>query len=127
MLTLVIISGKVRLELQSVELPAVIEAAVLTMRPTADAKGVGFEAIVDPLTPVVSGDPERLQQILWNLCSNAVKFTPRGGRVQVRLERVSSHVEITVSDTGLGIPAEYFEARPPERAPGWCPTRDRRA
>ena len=103
-----IISGKVRLELQSVELPAVIEAAVLTMRPTADAKGVGFEAIVDPLTPVVSGDPERLQQILWNLFSNAVKFTPRGGRVQVRLERVRSHVEITVTDTGLGIPAEFL-------------------
>jgi len=103
-----IISGKVRLDLQSLELPAVIEAAVLTMRPTADAKGVRFESIVDPRTPPVSGDPERLQQILWNLFSNAVKFTPRGGRVQVRLERVDSHVEITVSDTGAGIPKEFL-------------------
>ena len=67
------------------------------MRPAADAKGVRIDTIVDPRTAPVSGDPERLQQILWNLLSNAVKFTERGGRVQVRLERVNSHVEITVS------------------------------
>ena len=61
-----------------------------------------------PSTAPVSGDPERLQQILWNLLSNAVKFTGRGGRIQVRLERVDSHVEITVSDNGVGIPAEFL-------------------
>ena len=79
-----------------------------TVRPAADAKGVRLVTIVDPRTAPVSGDPERLQQILWNVLSNAVKFTPRGGRVEVRLERVDSHVEITVSDTGVGIPAEFL-------------------
>lgn len=103
-----IISGKVRLDMQSVELPALVEEAVTTMRPAAEAKGVRFEMMMDPRTPPVSGDPERLRQILWNLLSNAVKFTERGGRVQVRLERVRSHVEITVSDTGVGIPEEFL-------------------
>src|SRR5262245_1638732 len=103
-----IVSGKVRLDVQSVELPAVIETAVRTMRPTADAKGVRLDRVVDPRTPAVSGDPERLQQILWNLLSNAVKFTNRGGHVQVRLERVRSHVEITVGDTGIGMPADFL-------------------
>src|SRR5918999_4823993 len=56
----------------------------------------------------VSGDPVRLQQVVWNLLSNAIKFTPRGGRVQVRLERVNSHVEVAVSDTGTGIPAAFL-------------------
>ena len=83
-----IISGKLRLDLQPVELPPVIQNAVETVRPAADAKGVRLVTIVDPRAAPVSGDPERLQQILWNLLSNAVKFTPRGGRVQVRLERV---------------------------------------
>ena len=103
-----IISGKVRLDLQPVELPGVIEQAVETIRPAADAKGIRLEPILDPRTGPVSGDPERLRQILWNLLSNAVKFTPRGGRVQIRLERVNSHVEITVSDTGAGISAEFL-------------------
>jgi CheY-like chemotaxis protein len=78
------------------------------MRPAAEAKGVRLEMKIDPHVELVSGDPERLQQVLWNLFSNAVKFTPRGGRVQVRLERVDSHVEITVSDTGVGIPEEFL-------------------
>ncbi len=103
-----IISGKLRLDVQPVELAPVIQNAVETVRPAADAKGVRLVTIVDPRTAPVSGDPERLQQILWNVLSNAVKFTERGGRVQVRLERVNSHVEITVSDTGIGIPAEFL-------------------
>ena len=103
-----IISGKVRLDLQPVELPAVIEQAIETVRPAADAKGIRLEPSLDPRAGPVSGDPERLRQILWNLLSNAVKFTPRGGRVQIRLERVNSHVEITVSDTGAGISAEFL-------------------
>jgi PAS domain S-box-containing protein len=103
-----IISGKLRLDVQPVELPPVIQNAVETVRPAADAKGVQLVTILDPRTALVSGDPERLQQILWNVLSNAVKFTERRGTVQVRLERVNSHVEITVSDTGAGIPAEFL-------------------
>jgi PAS domain S-box-containing protein len=103
-----IISGKVRLDVQPVDLPVVIHEAVETVRPAADAKGIRVETIVDPHAAPVSGDPERFQQILWNLLSNAVKFTERGGRVQVRLERVNSHLEVTVSDTGVGIPAEFL-------------------
>jgi PAS domain S-box-containing protein len=103
-----IISGKLRLDVQSVDLPPLIEYALETVRPAADAKGIRLIAIVDPRAAPVSGDPERLQQILWNLLSNAVKFTERGGQVQVRLERVNSHVELTVTDTGVGIPADFL-------------------
>jgi len=76
--------------------------------PVADAKGVRVETIIDPLTTPVSGDPDRLQQVVWNLLSNAIKFTSRGGRVQLRLARVNSHVEIAVSDTGCGIDADFM-------------------
>ncbi len=103
-----IISGKLRLNVQSVDLVPVVQNAVETVRPAADAKGVRLVAIVDPRAEPVSGDPERLQQILWNVLSNAVKFTERGGRVQVRLERVDSHVEIAVSDTGIGITPDFL-------------------
>jgi PAS domain S-box-containing protein len=103
-----IISGKLRLDVQPVDLPAVVQNAVETVRPAADAKGLRLVAIADPRAAPVSGDPERLQQILWNILSNAVKFTERGGRVEVRLERVNSHVELTISDTGVGIPAEFL-------------------
>jgi signal transduction histidine kinase/ActR/RegA family two-component response regulator len=103
-----IISGKIRLDVQAVDLPPVIQNAVDTVRPAADVKGVRLVTIVDPRAAPVSGDPERLQQILWNVLSNAVKFTERGGQVQVRLERVNSHLEITVSDTGVGIPAGFL-------------------
>jgi PAS domain S-box-containing protein len=103
-----IISGKFRLDVQPVDLPALVQNAVETVRPAADAKGVRLVTIVDPRASPVSGDPERLQQILWNVLSNAVKFTDRHGRVQVRVEQVDSHVEITVSDTGAGIPADFL-------------------
>ncbi len=78
------------------------------MRPAADAKGVRIQATLDPRVGPVSGDPNRLQQVAWNLLSNAVKFTPKGGRVQVRLQRVNSHVEISVSDTGIGIAPDFL-------------------
>jgi PAS domain S-box-containing protein len=103
-----IISGKLRLDVQPVDLPPVVHNAVETVRPAADAKGIQLVTVVDPRAAPVSGDPERLQQILWNVLSNAVKFTERGGRVQVYLERVNSHVEITVTDTGVGISAEFL-------------------
>ena len=85
-----IVSGKIRLNVQPVELPDIVRSAVDGIMPAADAKGVRVETIVDPDAAPVSGDPERLQQVLWNLLSNAVKFTNRGGKVQVRLERVNS-------------------------------------
>jgi CheY-like chemotaxis protein/anti-sigma regulatory factor (Ser/Thr protein kinase) len=96
------------LNVQSVDLPDIIRSAIDAVAPAADAKGVRLEQVVDPQATPVSGDPERLQQVLWNLLSNAVKFTNRGGRVQVRLERVNSHVEVTVSDTGIGISTEFL-------------------
>jgi CheY-like chemotaxis protein/two-component sensor histidine kinase len=103
-----IISGKLRLDVQAVDLPSVIQNAMETVRPAADAKGIRLITIVDPSAALVSGDPERFQQILWNLLSNAVKFTERGGQVQVRLERVNSHVALTVADTGIGIPEDFL-------------------
>ena len=78
------------------------------MTPAADAKGVRIETVLDPAAPPIAGDPERLRQVMWNLLSNAVKFTNRGGRVQVRLGRVNSHVEVAVSDTGIGIAPEFL-------------------
>jgi PAS domain S-box-containing protein len=103
-----IVAGKIRLDVQPVELPLVIDNAAATVQPAADAKGVRVQTIVDPRVGPVSGDPDRLQQVVWNLLSNAVKFTPKGGRVQVRVERVNSHVEIVVSDTGIGIPLDFL-------------------
>jgi signal transduction histidine kinase/ActR/RegA family two-component response regulator len=103
-----IVTGKLRLDVRSVAPAAVIEAAIDTVRPAAEAKEIRLQPILDPRAGPVSGDPDRLQQIVWNLLSNAVKFTPRGGRVQIRLERVNSHVEIVVTDTGIGIPAEML-------------------
>ncbi|HYY57408.1 MAG TPA: PAS domain S-box protein, partial [Pyrinomonadaceae bacterium] len=103
-----IITGKLRLDAQPVELKSVIDLAIEAIRPAAEAKGVRLQVVLDPMAGPISGDPDRLQQIVWNLLSNAVKFTQRDGHVQVRLERVDSHVEITVSDTGLGIKPEFL-------------------
>jgi PAS domain S-box-containing protein len=103
-----IVAGKIRLDVQPVELPLIVDNAVATVQPAADAKGVRVQTIVDPRVGPVSGDPDRLQQVVWNLLTNAVKFTPKEGRVQVRLERVDSHVEIVVSDTGIGISADFL-------------------
>jgi PAS domain S-box-containing protein len=103
-----IITGKLRLNIQPVELSSIVEAAVDVVRPAAAAKDVRIQAVLDPEAGPVSGDPERLQQIIWNLLSNAVRFTPRQGRVQVRLQRLNSQVEIAVSDTGQGINAEFL-------------------
>src|SRR6202035_4883660 len=104
-----IISGKVRLDVQRVDLSSVVQAAVETALPTAEAKGVRLQTVIDPLPGVsVSGDVNRLQQVLWNLLSNAVKFTPKGGRVQVLVERVNSHLQISVIDTGEGIKPEFL-------------------
>ena len=103
-----IVSGKIRLNVQPVEFPDIVRGAIDAIGPAAEAKGVRIETVLDPHAAPISGDPDRLQQVLWNLLSNAVKFTNRGGRVQVRLERVDSHVEVTISDTGIGIPPEFL-------------------
>jgi PAS domain S-box-containing protein len=103
-----IVAGKIRLDMQQVELPLLIDNAVATVQPAADAKGVLMETVIDPRVGPVSADPDRLQQVVWNLVSNAVKFTPANGRVQVRLERLSSQVEIAVSDNGIGIRPDFL-------------------
>lgn len=103
-----IITGKLRLEITALDLSKVITAAVDAVRPAAEAKGIRLQIILDSEADAVSGDAGRLQQVVWNLVSNAVKFTPKGGRVQIRLERINSHVEIIVSDTGKGINPEFL-------------------
>jgi PAS domain S-box-containing protein len=103
-----IVSGKIRLDVQAVELASIVDNAVATVQPAADAKNVRIHSVIDPRVGPVSGDPDRLQQVVWNLLANAVKFTPKGGRVQVLLERVNSHIEIIVSDTGVGISKEFL-------------------
>ncbi len=103
-----IVSGKIRLHVQPVEFPSVVRNAIDAIAPAAEARGVRVEVVIDPEAGPISGDPERLQQVLWNLLSNAVKFTKRDGKVQVRLERVNSHVELSVSDTGVGISPEFL-------------------
>jgi PAS domain S-box-containing protein len=103
-----ITSGKVRLDVQRIDPASVIDAAIETVRPSAEAKGVRLVSMLDPGAGPISGDPARLQQVMWNLLSNAIKFTPKGGRVQVTLARINSHVEINVADTGIGISAEFI-------------------
>ncbi|WP_217704028.1 hybrid sensor histidine kinase/response regulator [Piscinibacter koreensis] len=103
-----IVAGKIRLEVQPVDLASVINAAVESVRLSAEAKEIRLTTILDSLIGAVSGDPQRLQQVVWNLLSNAIKFTPKGGKVDVLLERVESSVEITVSDTGTGIEPEFL-------------------
>ena len=103
-----IVSGKIRLDVQPVELSLVVHNAIATVQPAANARGVRLQTIVDPRVGPVSGDPDRLQQVVWNLLSNAVKFTPKNGRVHVRVERVNSHIEIVVSDTGIGIRSDFL-------------------
>jgi PAS domain S-box-containing protein len=103
-----IVSGKLRLDVQPVELPLIVDNAMATIQPAADAKGIRLQTMIDPRVGPVSGDPDRLQQVAWNLLSNAVKFTPKNGRVQVRVERVNSHIELVVSDTGIGIRPDFL-------------------
>src|SRR3989440_9063522 len=103
-----IVSGKLRLNVQRVEMPAVIALAVESVQLAAQSKGVRLELVVDPTAGPVTGDPHRMQQVVWNLLTNAIKFTPRGGKVQVVLERASSHVELSICDTGRGISAEFL-------------------
>lgn len=103
-----IIRGQLRLNVRPVQLVSVVEAAIDAVCPAAEAKAIRLQSVLDPATGPVAGDSDRLQQIVWNLLSNAIKFTPKEGRVQVLLEQINSHVELTVSDTGKGISAEFL-------------------
>ena len=103
-----IISGKLRLDVRTVDLLAIVNAALDSIRPAADAKTIRLQTILDPAAGPISGDADRLQQIVWNLLTNAVKFTPKGGRIQVKLQRLDSHVEIEVCDSGIGINKEFL-------------------
>jgi signal transduction histidine kinase/ActR/RegA family two-component response regulator len=103
-----ITSGKMRLEFRPVEIREVLQGALDAVRPAADAKGIRIQTTIDPEVSSVTGDEARLQQIVWNLLINAVKFTPRGGHVELTLHRVTAHVQIVVSDTGQGIAPEVL-------------------
>jgi PAS domain S-box-containing protein len=103
-----IISGKVRLDVQWIELSAVLNESIETLRSTAQAKGVYLQARLDPFARPIFGDPNRLQQVFWNLLNNAIKFTPKDGKVEVLLKQVSSEVQVSVIDTGEGIAPEFL-------------------
>jgi len=98
-----ITQGKLRLSLRTVDVSAVVAAAIEPMRPAALAKEIRLHLLLAKEPPIVSADPDRLQQIVWNLVSNAIKFTPRGGNVRVAVRRAGLHAEIVVADTGHGI------------------------
>lgn len=103
-----IISGKVRLDVQRLDFACIADAAVESIAPAAEAKGIHIQKIIDPAAGWVSGDNNRLQQVIWNLLSNAVKFTPKGGTVEVIVERVASHLHVIVRDSGMGIKPEFL-------------------
>ncbi|MBD1894363.1 PAS domain S-box protein [Coleofasciculus sp. FACHB-129] len=103
-----ILRGKLNLNISSLNLASIIQAAMETVRLAAEAKSIQVEASFDLDVGLVQGDSARLQQVIWNLLSNAVKFTPAGGQVNIRLERLDSHAQITVSDTGQGIESDFL-------------------
>ncbi len=103
-----IISGKLRLEVITVKPINVVESALETVRPAAEAKGITLEIKEDADVSHISGDPNRLQQVIWNLLSNAIKFTPNDGLVKLEIERTDDFVEIRVKDTGVGIKEEFL-------------------
>ena len=103
-----IITGKLSLDLRPIQLASLLEAAVNVVRPTAEAKGINVEVNFGVEPVAVSGDPDRLQQVFWNLFSNAVKFTPAGGKVSVQLRQNVSEAEVVVTDSGQGIPATFL-------------------
>jgi len=103
-----IISGKLRLNVKAIQLISVIQAAVDSVHPAFEAKGVQLEMVWDAASVRIVGDENRLQQVFWNLLSNAMKFTPKGGRVQITVKRIESQARIIVSDTGEGITPEFL-------------------
>jgi len=102
-----IVLGKARLKVEPTDVAAVVEDAIATVQPAVDAKGIRLKCSLGHGTATVLGDHSRLQQVVWNILSNAVKFTPRGGSIDVRVTQKDSHVAIVVSDTGIGFPASF--------------------
>jgi PAS domain S-box-containing protein len=103
-----IITGKLRLDTRPLEFSSVIEAAIDSVRPTAEAKEIQIVSRLESLEGKVWGDPDRLKQVVWNLLSNAIKFTPKQGRVEIRLAQVKSNAQIRVADTGVGIHRDFL-------------------
>ena len=103
-----VVSGRMRLAVQPVDLGELIADGLESVRHAAEAKRIRLQSVLEAPGLLVSGDPGRLQQVVWNLLENAVKFTPKDGRVQIQLQRVRSHVEIVVSDTGQGIGSDVL-------------------
>jgi len=103
-----VVSGKFRLDVRPVDLLPLIKNAADSQTPASDAKQIRLQLVLDERAGLISGDSERLVQVMWNLISNAIKFTPRNGRVQVVLQRAESHVEVSVSDSGIGIAPDFL-------------------
>jgi PAS domain S-box-containing protein len=103
-----IVTGKLRVEVRPIELIPVVEAGLDAVRPSAEAKEIQLDVNLEPIDSKVLGDPDRLQQVVWNLASNAVKFTPKGGRIEVKLARMNSHVQLSVRDNGKGISPDFL-------------------
>ncbi len=103
-----IISGKVRLDMQRLDIASLVEAAAESVNPTAQAKGITLEKTIDRRVSPIWGDSNRLQQVFWNLLSNAIKFTPKGGKIEIVVEQIGSYAEIKINDSGLGISPEFM-------------------
>ncbi len=103
-----IMTGKLRLDLQQVAMLDIVQAALDSATPAAASKDIRLRSLLDPSRMMVNGDAGRLQQVVWNLLTNAIKFTPKGGQVQVLLQRVNSHIELSVADNGIGIPESFI-------------------
>lgn len=103
-----LVAGKLRLDIHTLDPAIIINTAIETVRPAATARSIAVHVQLDPAVSQISGDPNRLQQIIWNLLSNAVRFTPVGGTVNLKLAQDETHIIISVSDTGQGISPEFL-------------------
>ena len=103
-----VITGKLRLHTELVDIASVINAAIDSVQLAIDSKDLHLEVTLDPSARHTSGDAARLQQVVWNLLSNAIKFTPSGGRIEIKVERADGHMQLRVSDTGHGISADFL-------------------